>query len=272
MNTTSQQVTSGVEFMEPEVARWALSSSPGNPRWRTKAVNRQHVEFFKTHIENGTFEVLGHIMFDELGRLKDGHHRLTAIAESGVGQWVNVLRNVPVRVHPDTGVMVRGEHQQAVAIGMVWVTSEVAAAAKVMRAGMDLGGNGGKLNIYQSLEFAKRHKDALLFATGLFATKRRGVTIAPVYGIFARAYYHVDHDLLREFAEVLINGISTKPEHEVIINLRDKLIGATGSGLSSGVSQASRYAVTLRALQAFVRGERLKKLFMATSDDFFLPE
>lgn len=262
------------EMVTPETAREWLASSPGNPRWvdANKVVNRRRVEFFKTHIANGTFYYTGCIELDDQGRLADGHHRLTAIAESGVPQWMCVKRNVPRQYFPDIDLHSRGESDHGKYLGMDWYTNHAVAAAKVMRSGLQLTGSHGKLDTIQALAFAKRHKDALVFGTQLFSNTRRGITIAPVMGLVARAYYHVDHDVLREFADVLCTGISTKPEHSVIIKLRDKLLYFALNQHNGGIAQAKKYAYALRALQAFVRGKHLGRLCQASSDSFTLPE
>ncbi len=86
-----------IENVTPEMAGAWLDTSRGNPRWKTdKVVDRRKVEKIKHDILEGEWIPSGStIQFGEDGCLIDGHHRLTAIKESGVACISAVARGVP---------------------------------------------------------------------------------------------------------------------------------------------------------------------------------
>ena len=84
-------ITFDVEIVTPEVAKEYLKESRGNRRIRTNTV-----ESYKRDLLNGGFGLTHQgIAFDTKGRLVDGHHRLLAIAESGIPGELVVCRNLP---------------------------------------------------------------------------------------------------------------------------------------------------------------------------------
>lgn len=89
--TSSNTMTTTVEHITPEIAKIYLATSTGN-----RALRPRDIDKYIRDLKNGKF-VLTHqgIAFDEQGHLGDGHHRLTAIALSGVSADMMVTRNMP---------------------------------------------------------------------------------------------------------------------------------------------------------------------------------
>lgn len=84
------EVTTSIEFIDPELARRYLGKNIGNRKISKKAVNK-----YKRIIKSGSWKLNGEtIAFYKSGRLKDGQHRLTAIVEAGRGIWSVVVRGV----------------------------------------------------------------------------------------------------------------------------------------------------------------------------------
>ena len=80
-----------IELITPDKAKEYLSTSVGN-----RAIRSRDVEKFIRDLRSGNF-LLTHqgIAFDTDGHLRDGHHRLTAIALSGVSADMMVTSGMP---------------------------------------------------------------------------------------------------------------------------------------------------------------------------------
>jgi hypothetical protein len=78
------------ETIDPQMARDLLATSPGNRSLRLDRVSRQ-----ASDMKNGRFLENGEtIKIDAAGNLRDGHHRLHAIIQSGVTIRTLVVRGV----------------------------------------------------------------------------------------------------------------------------------------------------------------------------------
>lgn len=82
-------MTTVQEYIDPQKANTYLARNISNRRLRPRKVRRYCID-----MKNGAW-VVSHqgIAFDTHGNLLDGQHRLLAIIESGVGQWLSVTRN-----------------------------------------------------------------------------------------------------------------------------------------------------------------------------------
>ena len=78
------------ELITPELAKEYLILNKN-----MRPLNRAAVAQYKAEILSGNYRQNGEvIVFDSDGYLRDGQHRLTAIVESGVAVWINVVRGV----------------------------------------------------------------------------------------------------------------------------------------------------------------------------------
>ena len=118
-----------------------------------------------------------------------------------------------------------------------------------------------------------RHIDAVNFAMkSLKMTERaRGVSTSVTRSVVARAYYSVDHDTLKHFCTVLRTGLATSELDEPIILLRDFLV-RTEKGRSALSVVREQYGKTERALKAYLRGEKLARIYATATELFPLPE
>lgn len=87
------EITSKVEHITPEMAVEYLKKNTQN--YRGQAMSRAKVRQYAEEIKAGRWELNGEgIMFDENGLLKNGQHRLAAIALAGVPVDVLVIRGI----------------------------------------------------------------------------------------------------------------------------------------------------------------------------------
>src|ERR1035438_9398924 len=85
-------MTFTIEFITPELATLWLQLNEQNRRPRASKIAA-----FSSDMSCGLWRITHQpIAFDTNGKLKDGQHRLMAIAQSGKGQTLVVARNVPL--------------------------------------------------------------------------------------------------------------------------------------------------------------------------------
>jgi hypothetical protein len=76
---------------------------------------------------------------------------------------------------------------------------------------------------------------------------------------------------LERFCEVLRSGASSGEREHIVVLLRNQLIELHKFGTTQAVRQR-QYALTTRALSAYIHGERLTILRATNLDLFLLPE
>lgn len=83
-------ITYGLETITPEMAEKYLEQNAVN-----RKVSNASVDKYAKDIQSGEFQVNGEtIVFDALGRLKDGQHRLLAIIKTGIAVQILVVRGI----------------------------------------------------------------------------------------------------------------------------------------------------------------------------------
>ena len=212
------------------------------------------------------------IAFDKRGVLMDGQHRLWAVVESGMTVMMPVTHGLDREAQLTIDVGFRRSSAAVAAIaGFQGVRELHIATVRAMLRGV--APTRPMSTAMQDLEQLREHWKAVTFAIGLFpAAKISGITRAPVMAAVARASYSQDADKLRRFADVLATGLTSSEDEHVVITLRNWLTGAT-SGKTSGhdASSVETYAKTVRALQAFLKNEKIRILYAAATDPFPLP-
>jgi len=199
------------------------------------------------------------LAFDKNGILIDGQHRLWAVieADKDVMMLVTTGLDREAQLTIDLG-KARNTVDVAAIAGMTNVRNVHVAVLKALMR----GANASRPTLTRVEEVAalSHHRESIEFAMSLFpATRMIGVMRAPVLSVLARAFYTQDHERLRRFADVLKTGQRSGDETEaVIVALRNYLLLNKSIG-----SQASLevYAKTARALQAYLKGERIRTLY-----------
>jgi len=83
----SERIVKQHVFITPELADEIIKTRNN----RNRPLRRDHVNDFKSELQNGTFKEVGTITVGKSGTLLDGQHRLKAIAESGIGAYMTVV-------------------------------------------------------------------------------------------------------------------------------------------------------------------------------------
>lgn len=209
------------------------------------------------------------VAFDKNGILIDGQHRLWAVIESGVTVMMTITYGL------------EREAQLTIDSGLVRSTTDVAAIAgfegvKPIHVGVVrslVRGTMPSKALYtrmEEMEMLKEHWKAIDFVVTAFPKqKMAGLSRAPVMGAIARAWYTQDHDKLHRFIDIIVSGIVDDPSEHVVIVLRNWLLSS--SRMSGALNSLEAYGKTTRALQAYLRAEKIRTLYAATQDLFALP-
>jgi hypothetical protein len=264
---TSKQRCSLIMAVTPADAEWVLAHT----NTRNRAVNSSWVDELTRRIKAGLWQLTHEgIAFDTNGVLIDGQHRLWAAALSESTVPMRVFLNEPPEGLQviDTG-RTRANHEViTLAGGSGRVTMKQLATLRVLVSGLQ---NYLRKSASEEAELLRRHRAAVDFAhDSLPSTRYRGVATAVTRGVIGRAFYSADLDRLRHFADVLQTGVASDESDGPITLLLQALL-STPTGRRSHSDNRVMYAKTERALSAYLKGERISKLYAVTSELFLLP-
>lgn len=210
------------------------------------------------------------LAFDMNGILMDGQHRLWAVVESATTQMMQVTYGLDreAQLTIDAGRQRNCVDIMAVA-GFTDVRPLHVGVMKALARGTAV--SKPILTRLQEVELMQRHQKAIEFTMSLFPKARvPGIMRAPMLAVLARAFYTQPHEKLRRFAEVLATGQRGGDEAESVIVMLNQWLLTTKGELATASLEI--YGKTQRALQAYLRGDRLKHLYKASDDLFPLPQ
>lgn len=258
------------EFITPARAEKYLSGNTHN-RPLSQAIVTKWASVIKRGKWLHTHQGIG---FDWNDVLTDGQHRLYAIWSVGQedpsfkGVKMSVTRNLDPQTQEvvDQHFLRRADHVLSLKYGR-HVSPTHIAIAKAMSGG--LAGRKWALKDIQAIDdFVSKHFDAIEFAQNCLAKNKRGITAAAVKAVIARAFYHVNHETLRSFANVLFTGLMQTGD-EAAIALRNYLMESTNYSAGSFAVSQLVYARTERALEAFVNRKPLKVKPQPTKSELY---
>jgi hypothetical protein len=211
------------------------------------------------------------IGFDVDGILTDGQNRLQGIVTSGEPQWMMVTYGLD----PDTRSVtdaggVRNLPARMSLVGFKWLTAGTMAIVRRMIAGFTLS-LGTQMRASEAQLALTRHAEALLFVEEGLRSNVRGVTLSSVKAVLVRAYYHAPRAPLEAFMRILTTGLPASDLDQAAVVLRNGLL-MTPSTSRGTAQQVKVYRYTERHLRAYLDGEALGRMSMATRELFPLPE
>lgn len=251
----------------PDLASEWLSSCNTHNRKLVDA----HVERLANEMRAGRWQLTHQgIAFSSNRVLIDGQHRLWAVMISNITVPMRVYFNEP----PDTLAVVdtvrprTNDEIISLAGGMGTVTQRELATLRAMIAGL---GSYERMTAGQESEVLACHREAVAFALDILPKSRfRGVATSVVRGVLARAFYSADHGKLRHFADVLQSGFGADESDQPVMLLFHFLVEIANRHAGRPECR-ERYAKMERALSAYLRGERLTRLYATTTELFPLP-
>lgn len=213
------------------------------------------------------------IAFDAQGRLIDGQHRLWAVMEADVPVRIRVFHNEPTAniVHIDGNHPRRAADRMTLGRSLGTVRTDELATLRAMLGGISMAGR--RRSVQEEILLLEKHREAVRFAhEHLPMTRPAGIANGMTRAVVARAWYCTTDDiLLRRFCEVLRHGVAGGDREGVIVRLRDQLIGLR-SQRATETGRQRQYALTSRALVAYIEGQPLMILRPAPTELFLLPD
>ncbi|NLX54400.1 MAG: hypothetical protein GXY58_04745 [Planctomycetaceae bacterium] len=202
--------------------------------------------------------------------LLDGQHRLWAVVLSGVTVPLRVFFNEQAEGLGAIDAVQARSNDQIITLagGHGEVGRRELATLRAMITGL---GAYMRMTAGEEAEILAQHRAAMDFALEILPAARfRGVATAVTRAVLARAYYSADHGQLRHFASVLQSGVATSQRDQPIALLLKFLMDAA-QGHRGRPEAREKYGKSERALQAFLAGESLGRLYAATAELFPLP-
>jgi len=231
-----------------------------------------HVERLVREMKAGRWQLTHQgIAFSTNRVLLDGQHRLWAVVLSGVTVPMRVFFNEPAESLRTIDAVQARSNDQIITLagGYGEVGRRELAALRAMVTGL---GSYTRMTAGEEAEILARHREAVEFAHEILPAARfRGVATAVTRAVLARAFYSADPGKLRHFADVLQSGVATCEQDQPIALLLKFLMEAA-HGVRGRPEAREKYGKAQRALQAYLAGESLGRLYAATAELFPLPE
>jgi hypothetical protein len=209
-----------------------------------------------------TGEAIG---FDNKHVLINGYHRLNACIQSNVTFKSTVTYNLPqeARLVMDTGKS--RSSKEVLELSGVSVKNQVINAISPFyfrgRTGMK---NIHRLSPVYQAKIYEQFKPALEFAAELLPKERQQLVAA-----VARAYYSVDKEVLKRFAEIIRTGTTEeglKPEDNAAVLVRNVFHNVKKGGTTTRTSR-ELFIKAEKGVHAFVTGKKISRLNVAWDDE-----
>lgn len=215
------------------------------------------------------------IAIDPEGNILDGQHRLWAILSAQVPIEFVVFWDVD----PEAQQYIdQGLSRTAVDVlrlgGDERANTYRLAVARQAQIGTRAMG-GVQMSRQEHIEFYERHKKAIDFVVEeCFQNKKvMRCNPAPVGAVLMRAYYHEDHDRLKEFGRILLDGMPKSEKDAPAILLRNWLLAGSIIERTHRIARPTlQYMKAQRALVAFLRGEVLRMIYVMKDEQWSLPD
>lgn len=246
------------ESVTPLTAEGLLALNIGNRRMRERTVRQYAADMRAGHwIEKPVA-----ICITTSGLLGNGQHTLAAIVASGMSQRLLISRNTPVDAVAvmDRGI-VRTISDVAQMLG-VDINTRRAAVAKILAYGIN---DAYGRSFHEAMDGYLQHQEVIEFAESVSMPKGAIGFASPIVAVFARAAYTQNRDGIARFAKVLSDGLAEGEHESAAIRLRDVVRGTTAA---TRASRLNLYAKCQSALDAFLRGKGITKLY-GTSTELF---
>ena len=237
----------------PDMARNMLESNPVNRNISERAVS----DLAKSILNNDWQITHQGIAFYDDGTLADGQHRLSAIVRANVPVYMMLTKGLSKEV----AMSIDSGRRRSLIDGI-----KISGAAPWMEAKhvnlVPIITHPKRLTDMQKVEFLVGMKPYVEFATSCFVSNRRYLTSSVIHAAITMAAYHKeDPAKLKRFAQVFFDGIMADPSEKVIILVREYFLNHTNGGDSD---KHDKYLKMQRAIQAYCRGENIKRLIQPT--------
>jgi hypothetical protein len=260
-----QDVSVGIEVIWPEDAKAYLERNSDNRKQR-----ESNITYIRRELKECRWKLSDSaICFDETGKLINGQHRLEACVAEGLPIIAFVARNMPENSVLVMDQNVRRNTNDLLLLKFLKFADLESESSRLGSVVNRLGEPSAqsRLSPESILAFTTLHWDALVFALENLGNAKK-IARANVTAAVARAYYHVDRQLLTEFCRAL-NGVRPfQAGDEGASLLRGYLTALRGGGRAL---DAEVHFKTERAIKAFVERESIANLLRSNKELFPLP-
>jgi hypothetical protein len=248
-----------VELITPEVASHMLSTANVNNR-RLRA---RYVMQYADDMTAGKWEKKPvAICFNTLKQLCNGQHTLHAIVESGMAQEMLVARNMTDR---QIAMMDRGIARTLTDISHFLGQEFDSRRASIARV-VGFGPEDSAPRSFDALFDAYvAHKDEIDMVIEASPTKSKNMS-ACVMAVCVKALRLHPQKRVERFLHVLRTGLADGAHESAVIRLREYLNSLHGANTTK--VRVETYCKTMSALDYFLRGQAISKLY-GTSEDLF---
>lgn len=234
--------------------------------FKNRRIRRTLVEYLKRQIETGEWQS-NHpqpVVFSDAGRLIDGQHRLTAIAESEVYNGSSVYLRVEtgasdsIREYMDTGITRTLDDRVELDgdLRLNKFATQIISCHLMIVA--DKAQKYGKATPEDAKEFYAIHHESVKH---VFERHRRekGTGSIPV-ALAAMEYFERDHQMADEFYTDLFRPAGEVQQSQM---LRDFLLRMQNNG--SSVARREQYLKTISCMKAHMEGRNVGKVVRAAN-------
>lgn len=252
-------------FVTPEIAKKWLDRNKNNRKLKKHRVSKLRLD-----LRNDRFKTTHQgVAFNCNGDLKDGQHRLTAIAEEGIGAWLMVTTGLQDDAIPviDRGGS-RSVQDNATMAGYSVTKNDISIAYVAMAAPGAIAHSSGTSE-HAVLEFIEFHRDAF---DAVRVTHKKYLSVAPVMAAFMRSFPYCPNTAWSRCLCLFLNGVDesfdSSKERSIIV-FRDFCMANKSR---SYVGSLDLYRRAQRAIKAFMHAEDLKLIKPCEQDLFPLPK
>lgn len=269
-------------MVEDKVAPEVVTVTPGvAKRWllqnqKNRHIRPTYVEQLKRSLVRGQWTAsTDAIGFDESGRLVNGQHRLTAIAESGISADLLVVHDLPPNARLNLDVGAKRSFADFLTLEREEVNTAVLAAIVAFTMQFSDKGFrvGWRTNVSISELLAKfdSNADSYRAAANITGHRWRTALLPPsalggLYVVFAE----LNEEDSCAFIDAFVSGQGLN-QGNPILTLRNQLIGRTRSR-SYAVPMRIAVAWAIRAWNSYRRGEERQVLRWGAGDPYPIPE
>lgn len=221
---TQSNVQLGVELITPEEAKEYLSHNIENNR----TINSSKVKIFANDMKNGAWQLNGEaIRFNEMGKLVDGQHRLSAIIQAGVPVTMVVMRNIGKDCTLFDRGTIRNTHVGFVMQGM---KKELANSKTVgmVKLYLSILTNGKENQFSDSVvkEFLLNHEENVIKAKKISCAKHDKSTVNADNSVMQTAIFGAllaseSEDKLKKFIDVFTTGFYDNNKERAAVQCRN---------------------------------------------------
>ena len=242
------------EVITPDKAKSLLSRNTTNRNLSANLVAK-----YAKQMRSGEWSLThqGIAVYDD-GELADGQHRLNAVIASGCDVVMQVTYGISRESGCDIDVHRARNISDSIKIGGLsdWIDKDVIAIVRKVTKG------GDRMTTREIVAVGEKYRSEIDFVLGLFPTKKKTITSAPVLAAMVSALVHGESRArLSSMAHCLATGVVDGVEDIAAIRLREYAISNPGANRGAA-TRSDLFMRSQRAIKAYCDSEAISKLYL----------